>query len=113
MKRFILSITLSASALAFGAALAYANMAPPVDFKLAVTVVASAEGPRLASVQKGSSAERGGLRAGDLVLGANGRYTRAMTADEIDAYFKGTHWQYAELIVVHDGKTIELVRVAR
>ena len=113
MKRFILSITLSASALAFGAALAYANMPPPVDFKLGVTIAASADGPRLASVQKGSPAERGGLRVGDLVLGADGRYTKAMTADEVDTYFKGVHWQHANLIVVHDGKSIELVRIDR
>ena len=113
MKRLILSTTLFASASAFGIALAYANMAPPVDFKLGVTGAPSAEGPRLASVQKGSPAERGGLRAGDLVLGMNGRYTKAMTAGEIDAYFNGPHWQHAELIVVHDGKTIELVRIDR
>jgi S1-C subfamily serine protease len=94
------------------AAVASANMAPPENFVLGLSFAPSADGPRVTGFQKGSPAERAGLKIGDLVLGADGRYTKTMSAAELKAYFEGPRY-HADLIVVHDGKAIDLVRVYR
>jgi predicted metalloprotease with PDZ domain len=101
-----------ASALTLVAVTASANMAPPEDFILGFSVAPSADGPRVTGLEKGSPAERAGVRNGDILLGADGRYTKAVPGAELDAYLKKPKWR-ADLIVVHDGTVIELVRVYR
>jgi S1-C subfamily serine protease len=105
-------IALAAAGLAATAAVATANMAPPEDFILGLSVAPSPDGPRVTGFQKGSPAERAGVKIGDILIGADGRYTKAVTAAELDAYLKAPRWR-AQLIVVHDGKTIEVVQVYR
>jgi len=112
MKARLLSTLACAAAFAIGALSATANMPPPIDFHLGITVSPSPEGPRVTGFQNGSPAQRAGVRVGDLILGADGRYTKAMTAEELKAYVEGPHWG-ATLVVVHDGKTIESLQLRR
>ncbi len=109
--RLVLAVS-SGAALALTAAVATANMAPPEDFILGFSVAPSSDGPRVTGLQKGSAAERAGVKIGDILLGADGRYTKAVPPGELDAYLKAPRW-HADLIVVHDGKTIEVVQVYR
>lgn len=111
-KPLFLSTVLLASAFALAAGIATANMAPPENFILGLSVAPSPDGPRVSGFAKGSAAERAGVKIGDILLGADGRYTKAVTAAELDAYLKAPRWR-AELIVVHDGKAIEVVQVYR
>ena len=102
-----------ASAIALGAvAVATANMAPPEDFILGFSTTPSPDGPRVTGLEKGSPAERAGVKAGDILLGADGRYTKAVSPAELAAYLKKPKW-HADLVVVHDGTSIELIRVYR
>jgi len=107
-----LTTVLLASALALAAGVATANMAPPENFILGLSIAPSPDGPRVTGFEKGSPAERAGVKVGDILLGADGRYTKAVTAAELKTYLEAPRWR-AELIVVHDGKTIEVVQVYR
>jgi S1-C subfamily serine protease len=99
-------------AVVFVAAVASANMAPPNDFYLGISVVSSPDGPKVNGLARGSAAGAAGLQIGDVILGADKRWTKAMTAAELKTYVEGPHW-FAELIVVRDGKTIETIQVRR
>jgi C-terminal processing protease CtpA/Prc len=89
-----------------------ANMAPPNDFHLGISVVPTPDGPRVDGLSRGSAAARAGLQMGDVIIGADKRWTKAMTGDELKAYVEGPHW-FAELIVIRGGKTIETIQVKR
>lgn len=102
----------AALAVVFVAAVASANMAPPNDFYLGISVVSSPDGPKVNGLARGSAAGAAGLQVGDIIVGADKRWTKAMTADELKAYVEGPHW-FAQLIVVRGGKTIEMVQVKR
>lgn len=108
ISRFAVAV----SAVVLVAAVASANMAPPNDFYLGISVVASPDGPRVDGLARGSAAGAAGLQIGDVIVGADKRWTKAMSADELKAYIEGPHW-FAELIVVRNGKTIETVQVRR
>jgi predicted metalloprotease with PDZ domain len=102
----------SVCAVVFVAAAASANMAPPRDFYLGISVVSSPDGAKVNGLARGSSAGAAGLQVGDIIVGADKRWTKAMTADELKAYVEGPHW-FAELIVVRGGKTVETIQVRR
>jgi len=108
ISRFVFAVL----AVVFVAAAASANMAPPNDFYLGISVVSSPDGPRVNGLARGSAAGAAGLQIGDVILGADKRWTKAMSADELKAYVEGPHW-FAELIVVRGGKTIETIQVKR
>jgi predicted metalloprotease with PDZ domain len=108
----IARFVVAALAVVFVAAVASANMAPPRDFYLGISVVSSPDGPKVNGLARGSSAGAAGLQVGDVILGADKRWTKAMTADELKAYVEGPHW-FAELIVVREGKTVETIQVRR
>lgn len=108
----VITGVLAASGVVLVAAVASANMAPPNDFHLGISVVASADGPRVDGLARGSAAGRAGLQIGDIIIGADKRWTKAMTAAELKTYVEGPHW-FAELVVVRDGKTIETIQVRR
>lgn len=99
-------------AVVFVAAVASANMAPPNDFYLGISVVSSPDGPKVNGLARGSAAGAAGLQIGDVILGADKKWTKAMTAQELKTYIEGPHW-FAQLIVVRDGKTIEMIQVKR
>ena len=111
-KRNLLPIIAIGLVLGFGAVSATANMAPPENFLLGIAVAPSPDGPRVSGFDKGSPAQAAGVRLGDILLGADGRYTKAVPPAELDTYLKRPRWR-AELIVVHDGRTIEVVHVTR
>jgi S1-C subfamily serine protease len=102
----------AALAVVFVVAVASANMAPPNDFYLGISVVSSPDGPKVDGLSRGSAAGRAGVQIGDVILGADKKWTKAMTVAELKAYVEGPHW-FAELIVVRDGKTIETIQVKR
>jgi S1-C subfamily serine protease len=108
MSRFVVA----ALAVVFVAAVASANMAPPNDFYLGISVVSSPDGPKVNGLSRGSAAGAAGLQIGDVILGADKKWTKAMTAAELKAYVEGPHW-FAQLVVVRDGKTIEMIQVKR
>jgi len=108
ISRFVFA----ALAAVFVTAMASANMAPPRDFYLGISVVASPDGPRVNGLARGSAAGAAGLQIGDVILGADKKWTKAMTAQELKTYVEGPHW-FAQLIVVRDGKTIEMIEVKR
>lgn len=60
-------------AVVFVAAVASANMAPPNDFYLGISVVSSPDGPRVDGLARGSAAGVAGLQIGDVILGADKR----------------------------------------
>lgn len=112
ISRFVVAAFAVVLAGVFAVTVASANMAPPRDFHLGISVVASADGPKVDGLARGSSAGAAGLQVGDVIVGADKRWTKAMTADELKAYVEGPHW-FAELIVVRGGKTIETIQVRR
>jgi S1-C subfamily serine protease len=108
ISRFVVA----ALAVVFVAAVASANMAPPRDFYLGISVVSSPDGPKVNGLSRGSAAGAAGLQIGDVILGADKKWTKGMTAAELKTYVEGPHW-FAQLIVVRDGKTIEMIEVRR
>jgi predicted metalloprotease with PDZ domain len=108
ISRFVVA----ALAVVFVAAVTSANMAPPNDFYLGISVVSSPDGPKVNGLARGSAAGAAGLQVGDIIVGADKRWTKAMTAQELKTYIEGPHW-FAQLIVVREGKTIEMIQVKR
>jgi C-terminal processing protease CtpA/Prc len=107
----LLSLPLFVAALTLAAGRPSANMPPPLDFTLGVAVMQTAGGPRVTGFEKGSPTERAGARIGDVVLGADGRYTKTMSEGELRQYFEGPHLRRAELIVLRGGNTLLVIRV--
>ncbi len=108
----IFRAAVSVCAVVLIAAVASANMAPPNDFYLGISVVSSIDGPKVSAVKPMSPAAKAGVQVGDIILGADKRWTKAMSADEVKAYIDGPHW-FSELIVVRGGQSIETIQVRR
>lgn len=99
-------------ALAVSISLAQANMAPPRDFVLGLTIEKSAEGPRIKSVEKGGVANEAGVKPGDLILGIDQRYAKTMPEEDLRAFAEDAHSWPIDVILAR-GDEIVTVRLAR
>ena len=90
----------------------HANMPPPEPFVLGITATMTPDGLRITSVTKGSRADTAGLKAGDLILGEDGRYVKSLKPDELKDFVQGWHHWRADLVIVRDGKEILSVHIA-
>ena len=83
--------------------IAQANMAPPRDFVVGLTLEKTTDGPRIKTIEKGGAAEEAGLRVGDLILGIDQRYAKLMSDADLKAFAEDPHpWPF-EIIIVRDG----------
>jgi carboxyl-terminal processing protease len=69
-----------------------------------MSVIRSAQGLRVAQVFDGSPARRAGIRAGDVVVAANGRSLRGRSADQAVALIKGPPGTDVRLTYVRNGR---------
>lgn len=106
-----LALFVAVVALMLPAASVQANMAPPEPFALEIGVVVDKDGLRITAVPKGSRAESGGLKVGDIILGIDGRYVKSFTPNEQKNAVAGLHTWQAELIIVRNRRDIMTVKI--
>lgn len=92
-------------------AVVHANVPPPEPFVLGIAASRTAEGLRITSVQTGSHAANAGLKVGDVILGADARYTKSMSQSEVKQFVEGLHLWKADLVLVRDGRDIVIVNI--
>jgi predicted metalloprotease with PDZ domain len=85
-----------------------ANMAPPLGYRLGITVEKTPEGPRIASINKDSEAARAGLRVGDIILAIDGRYAKTLSDSDLKAFSEERHSWPMNLIVARGDEVITL-----
>jgi predicted metalloprotease with PDZ domain len=105
-----IALLVVASALAWTAA-SHANMAPPLGYRLGIELTRTPEGPRIAKIDDGEGAQAG-LKVGDLILGIEGHYAKAMSDEDLSAFAKERHNWPMELIIAR-GDDIVTLRVPR
>ena len=91
---------------------ARANLAPPIEFVVGLTLEKTPEGPRVATIAKGGVADKSGLKVGDLILGIDERYAKTMSDEDLRAFVEDTHPWPLDVIVAR-GEGILTVRLAR
>jgi predicted metalloprotease with PDZ domain len=89
-----------------------ANMAPPMDFIVGLTLEKTADGPRIATIAKGGVADKAGLKVGDLILGIDEHYAKTMSDEDLRAFTDDSHpWPFE--VIVARGNDIVTVRLSR
>lgn len=108
MHRRTAAQILALAIILFLPAASQANMAPPIGYRLGITVEKMQEGPRVVSVGKGSAAERAGLQAGDVILGVEDRYAKTFSDSELKAFTDDMHSWPVKLILARGDQIVTL-----
>lgn len=85
-----------------------ANMAPPIGYRMGIALEKTETGPRVASIDKGSAAERAGLQIGDVILGIEGRYAKTLSDSELKAFTDDRHSWPMTLLIARGDEVISL-----
>lgn len=86
---------------------AQANMAPPLEeFRLGLAVEKTTDGPRITQIEKGSVADKAGLKKGDLILAVDRRYAKKLSEADLNSFANDIHVWPVELIVVRGDEKI-------
>ena len=85
-----------------------ANMAPPVGYRLGMTVEKTGQGPRIKAINKDSEAARSGLQVGDIILGVDGRYAKMFSDSDLKAFTDDLHSWPMKLTIARGDEVLSL-----
>lgn len=88
-----------------------ANMPPPEPFKLGIAGKMNADGLLITAVDKDSKADQHGLKAGDVILGADRIYAKSLSPEELKKLVDGLHVWRCELVVLRGGRDVIVVEI--
>lgn len=92
--------------------LARANLAPPgKEYRLGLTLEQTADGPRIAALDKNGEAAKAGLAKGDLILAIDRRYAKVMSADDLKAVTDEPHIWPMDFIIVRNRDEVVVIRI--